>query len=409
MDKLMSDNPDLAKEMVKLLSQELKAVRAQLAEAQQNRATPVASGSEDRKDSALKDALDEIQVLKARNEFLVRIAESKPMPFDEEVKRDLLEQLETNRVESEAFCKEKDEIIETLSADLESLREKYRRAKDAKKEHKAALAEATTQLNDALVQLDKRQELEEEIVSLRNKNLDPVRFLADYDAPGAYTGPRDYKSIEPHAGKMPFHAPKMVLDLCLHRKPWHWNVHEIVWPESGELTHCVVLAPRHTQLSEGWVKPFSVTEGEQRDVFYLEGAAWRYIGIFECVQSNTHLTFEQLRSFKPEILAELLKRTIRKPSLIPPVVSKAIEQLYQVGALTVQGFGLRRVGFNEQLYDVLQAERRRVSEARSSHSRSRGTPIEIPGIPIEIPRQRKRFAVDELEAEGESSQKKMRP
>ncbi|KII85278.1 hypothetical protein PLICRDRAFT_338232 [Plicaturopsis crispa FD-325 SS-3] len=165
-----SDDPELAKELVKLLGQELKTVRAQLRDAQQMaRATPSTSVTEDHKDGAL---LHEIQALRAQNEdlrarseYLERIAESKPMPFDEDAKHDLLQQLETSRLRADELCREKDEANGALEEALalsqqteEALvlsQQKRRSAKDSRNEYKTALEEANSRIEEANSQINK--------------------------------------------------------------------------------------------------------------------------------------------------------------------------------------------------------------------------------------------------------------
>jgi len=115
------------------------------------------------------------------------------------------------------------------------------------------------------------------------------------------------------------------------------------------------------------------SNGQQvRELFHLCDRAWFYYSTFECVGSTT-LTMDEVRQLNPSssrIIEYLHRRTLLFADLVPPVITRMVQNMYAEGVLKVQCLGFRCVGFNTELHDTLQAS--------ANSNRTNGVPISVP-------------------------------
>ncbi|GBE78307.1 hypothetical protein SCP_0111920 [Sparassis crispa] len=259
-----------------------------------------------------------------------------------------------------------DEVCQQLSASLED---------GARKDEE--YAQITGRLEDKLAALkgkykQKGQTVQRRIEGLRQRPLRPRRRLClkhfhflNMSQTDARQPP--LKSLKPMTSGRSFCLSKAARGLCMPGDVIRGSYNDLVWPQAS-FGHCVLLTPLYfinpmaqsgiaTWEKSGFVERLKELPSQQRDLFYRQQDVWYYYGTFECIGSAT-LPAHEIRKIVngPKFIERVEQRTTPSSELVPPVISKMIQNMYAEGILTIACIGFRYVGYNRKLDIVLQAE-----------------------------------------------------
>jgi len=140
---------------------------------------------------------------------------------------------------------------------------------------------------------------------------------------------------------------------------------EALWLGNGT-RHCLLFLPSYRYNAEagGGSGSWEISNcqgeyvvGRQREFFHLHRNAWYYYGIFECVGMSFITTEDVLKLSTSRIVDNIHKRTILHSDLVPPLITKMVQNMYAQGVLKVHCIGLRCVGFNHGLDNALRSKK----------------------------------------------------
>ncbi|GBE86174.1 hypothetical protein SCP_0900510 [Sparassis crispa] len=406
MDTLSAD-PELASELVKLLNKELQATRAKLEASEQARvrslsvhtegATPAAENYRRR----AHDAEAQVAVLSHDNEILqeevsrLREAAVPLFTVSEDMKDDVdmksclqgicpaVEEVHRLKSQMEDSSEANAESIAQLRERVIKLKEKYEQSKaeklelhDAREAADAVVVQLTEERDVAFTALHDAQRkvrrLEEQIQK-KNEEWDNVDIADDTrEAVTCFDYMADLPPIEDQTNisrdSLGLKHVKKNLQGCLTKEikalcaEEPLVVNELFMWASKESQHAIVLSPAfeyHAGVGNKlWVKTtdHECLLGQTREVFFHDQltSRWNYAGTFKCLNLFTLITkeYKQLSKF---VKSAVMRRTLRTPHLIPPIVKKLIADLYDKGVAKVECTGLQCIGFNHDLYDSLKA------------------------------------------------------
>ncbi|KAF9229470.1 hypothetical protein BS17DRAFT_771509 [Gyrodon lividus] len=354
-----SMDPELASEMVKLLAQELKVVRAQLREAERRTSSPSIVDSTRLTNERARALITENESLKADNAALQAnvsrlqddLAQWPPVKAEpgashalqyEQSMRRMKEELVTVLAEKEELICEK-EKASGVQEQLSKLREKYKRSKAERRENAEVLNELRVELLDSAQQLEQSRKAALSEIDFRT-------FLKELPYKPV-EGQPELPLIRPYSRD--FHAKfhKNLVGMC--EGPYYMNSNEVIWSASG-IAFGLVIKPmfQYNPKSNGgtWMKlnnEFDV--GQRMDICYLTGKAWHYIGTYERIGDCGAMTIAPatLQHLVPGKVEYASKRTTLFPDLVPPSQTRMIENMYTKGVIKLQCFGIRCVGFNQ--------------------------------------------------------------
>ncbi|KAL1673523.1 hypothetical protein EV122DRAFT_222428 [Schizophyllum commune] len=388
MDALVDEDPELALEMVKLLGNGLKSVKAQLRDLQSQRATSAASvlNVEAARTAAecaeLRERLRELEV---QNEQL--LAEShapvKKEPYDQD---DLLRQ--------------KEKIIQRQSDDLDKT---YRELQKLKKENERLLQESEElqQTNSEIernhVESEKvtagvrqqAQKLQADLASSKQHEkalTAEIQVLKEPYAPSKFLkeSRRAANSKQPVASELMAHGqPKGPFRLkpVRHSGPWpHMGLttssdhrvvalgtNEMFWPSkpADEISRAIAIYPAHVgDLANrdagdafNWT-PQPIKTWRAIELFYQGNTEgwWLYMGTYICRSIATvTLPALPLDEYGIDIdkAADAVAAHAVNEDLVAPVLFKNMKTMFRQGLMQVCCLELECVGFNRRLYDCL--------------------------------------------------------
>ncbi|KAL1720835.1 hypothetical protein EV715DRAFT_196000 [Schizophyllum commune] len=386
MDSLVDEDPELALEMVKLLGNELKSVKAQLRDVQSQRATSAASVPNP---DAARTAAENAELRERLRELEAQIESDgsvKKEPYDED---DLLQQ--------------KEKIIQRQSEDLNKL---YRDMQKLKKENERLLQvrrrcfcdrsvralhapqESASQQQVNIIQTaDIRQRAQTLQADLASSNQREKALAAELKMPKEPYAPSKFleksrrakNSKQPIVGKLKaFLQPEGAFSLRPVRAAIvHINRHnvmalnsnEVFWPTkpADEISRAVAIYPAHIDCiadrnvgdALDWMPP-PIKANQTVELFH-QGTAdnwWLYMGTYVCraIVPTTlpALPLSELKdvSHSDAVSESMASRALNK-DLVAPVLFKTLKTMFRVGLLQVCCLEMECVGFNGALYGSL--------------------------------------------------------
>ncbi|KAL6302207.1 hypothetical protein BKA93DRAFT_794010 [Sparassis latifolia] len=372
--EVLCDDPVLAQELVRLLSNELKFSRQQLRElkAKDNRTRPSSEQSVAeqrllrRQNEQLKcDVLDMRLRLEAALETQDENSHlSNPSPYDE-VCAQLSETLE-DRAQADV---DHAEFIQHLEEKIITAREKYQRITELNNQNQQSLNNMREMLDEAAA--NRQAALERAVAAEAQRAFtftkpafNAVEFLnmsqADIPKPSI-------KAMRRLSSGKHLYLRNELIDLCVPGGFVKFSHNELLWSKDG-FGHCLAFVPTHhfvygsdtdsgTWLRSTWCAKMIEPASQKRDLFYMTGQVWYYYGTFECVGS-AEVSASDVRKLGAKYMGSIEKRTIFSPELVPPFIIKMMQDMYTEGILSVACFGYRYVGFNHPLNQALQAQAR---------------------------------------------------
>ncbi|KAG8219935.1 hypothetical protein J3R82DRAFT_934 [Butyriboletus roseoflavus] len=378
MDNIM--DPETASETVKLFAQELKAVRAQLREAERRTTTTPCTGGPSngiiheraqalitendslKADNAalqeriarLQDELTQVSSMKSEEDLSNPLQYGEPMSHTRgEIARLL--------AENEDLIREKENASRNHEK-LSILEVKYRRTKAKVHEYNEVMNELRVALSNCIQELDQSKNAVVSEIDLRDSLKDipyePVEGQLELSSIQSYPRARHTK------------LSKDAMDTC--KGPYFLNYNEVIWSPSG-IALGLVVKPTfqyNPKIHGGtWTKLKNTFDvGKQMDVCYLSGKsckASRYLGAYERVGDPGTMTVapETLKYLDREVhvygngvaqrltylqkLEYLSKCTTLFPDVMPPSQMRMIKNMYKQGVIKLQCFVIRCVAFNQ--------------------------------------------------------------
>ncbi|KAL6302206.1 hypothetical protein BKA93DRAFT_794007 [Sparassis latifolia] len=370
MESVCSD-AELAQEMVKLLGNELKLVRQELRELKGGDSTSSTLSDVDhnialkRENDQLKHELADLRLrLEAALEGQYGKSHLSNASSYDEVCQQLSASVEDGARKDEEYA----QITGRLEDKLAALKGKYKKAKQFKEELKDSVSDFQNRLDDAVVKRDaalERAAISEASAASKAKTLFEAFPFLNMSQTDARQPP--LKSLKPMTSGRSFCLSKAARGLCMPGDVIRGSYNDLVWPQAS-FGHCVLLTPLYfinpmaqsgiaTWEKSGFVEGLKELPSQQRDLFYRQQDVWYYYGTFECIGSAT-LPAHEIRKIVngPKFIERVEQRTTPSSELVPPVISKMIQNMYAEGILTIACIGFRYVGYNRKLDIVLQAE-----------------------------------------------------
>ncbi|KAH7921238.1 hypothetical protein BV22DRAFT_1132463 [Leucogyrophana mollusca] len=380
---------DVSADIVRLLGQELKLVRAQLREAQLRNNTPAteASSYEDTCRERLRMLIDDVAVLKRENEDLratvfqlesERSGFVKPEDMDGSVALRYEASLEQSRKELSKALAEKADAETSLSElqeNLQAVQEEYQQMKASKRECQQVADEHCKRVMDLA---DELETLKREQASLACTDTDPESFFSSTTYV-AVEGQPDLDTSDPYIKSPFFKLPEHAISLCAEGV-LHYNSKQLMWSPSGVALGLVVTHPFQFNPKVGsgqWTKWRAeiMDIGVKKEVFCLNTRGWFYMGTYERASSCLTMPVDKLKDLDPKA-RYIFKRTVLNQDFIPPSQTRMVENMYTQGVLKVELFGIRCVGFNQALNAEL---------IRAGNEKRSKPPRTLQGIPILTP------------------------
>ncbi|KAG2146581.1 uncharacterized protein EDB93DRAFT_1250862 [Suillus bovinus] len=369
MDNVM--DPELAAEMVKLLGQELKAVRNQLREAEQAR-TPASDVNSAGPQLQREDALRlEIATLKVENtslrEELSRLQDQTtnvPVKIEgdpcnlvaqysasmDAIQKELADAIS----EKNAATLDKEKADEQL-AELTSVREKYRKLKASKRECQEVIDELRGQLE---LCLEEREHWAAEGKALKS---DPPTFFRNTEYPTA--------GDQPNSNEIPVYSPIFSMGIprtarthCRCDGTLRLERDVVMFARAG-IALGLIVRPTHQynpQKNNGaWfrVRP-DIELGQKKDLCYHDGHGWKYLGTYERTGESFLLSAEHTKKLSSPRMEAMAKDTVLFRDLIPPSQMRMVEKMYWDGVLQIEMFGIRRVAYDQEFAKQLFERRK---------------------------------------------------
>ncbi|KAF8844070.1 hypothetical protein BDN67DRAFT_963566 [Paxillus ammoniavirescens] len=357
MDNAM--DPELASEMVKLLAQELKVVRAQLRETERGAvSSPSVAESTGLTRERAQALITENESLKADNAALranvFRLQDEPQWPpikeeedvsqasqYEESMRR-MREELAEELAEKEELLRQK-EKGSRVQQQLSTLQAKHKLLKAEKVECIEVMNELRVELLNCTQELEHFRKVSPSDIDFRSFFEEmPYKPVEEQS---------ELASIQPYSRNVQAKIPKDLLSMC--QGPYFMNSNEVIWSLSG-IALGLVIKPtvQYNPRSGGgtWTKlndDFGV--GKQMDICYLVGNAWHYIGTYERIGDSNATTIapETLRHLDRKKVEHVSKQTTLFQDLVPPSQTRMIENMYTNGVIKLQCIGIRCVGFNQ--------------------------------------------------------------
>ncbi|KAI9572821.1 hypothetical protein HD554DRAFT_2285773 [Boletus coccyginus] len=339
-------DPELASEMVKLLAQELKVVRAQLREAERRTSTPHTGGpSNTLMRERAQELVSENDTLKADNaalqERVTRLQDELTRVSSIKSEEDLPSSLQYAEVPTSHT---REEFARLLAENEDLIHEKVVRSTGGRRLNvtnitRLILNELRGALSDCTEELEQSRKAVVSEIDFRDllKDLpyEPVE------------GQLELCSIQSYPRGVHTELHKDVMDIC--ERLYFINHREVIWSPSG-IALGLVVKPTfryNPKVSGGrWTKfedNFDI--GKPIDICCLSGRSSRYLGTYERVgdQGTMIIAPESLSHLHHEKLSHAANRTTLFPDLVPPTHAQMIKNMYNQGVIKLECFVIRCV------------------------------------------------------------------
>ncbi|KAG2149837.1 hypothetical protein BD769DRAFT_1659393 [Suillus cothurnatus] len=370
MDNVM--DPELAAEMVKLLGQELKVVRSQLREAEQRTGTPtsdvISNGPQLQREETLRAEIITLKVENAGLREEISRLQNQTMNVPLKMEGDhsnLVAQysasMDTIQQELADAIKEKNtatldkEKADEQLAELNNVREKYRKLKASKRECQEVIDELRGQLELCI------EEREQRATEGKVLKSDPPTFFRNTEYPTA--------GDQPNPNEIPVYSPVFSMGIprtarthCRCDGTLRLERDVVMFARAG-IALGLIVRPTHQynpQKNNGaWcrVRP-DIELGQKKDLCYHDGHGWKYLGTYERTGESFLLSAEHTKKLSSPRMEAMAKDTVLFRDLIPPSQMRMVERMYWDGVLQIEMFGIRRVAYDQEFAKQLFERRK---------------------------------------------------
>ncbi|KAL5512821.1 hypothetical protein ACEPAG_3087 [Sanghuangporus baumii] len=322
------DETTLANDVVRLLGGENQRLRRELQEVEQR-----AKFAEDRAEAA--ESKTPIKEKEKRKSQKAQLKELKAKDTPTSVESPEILELQQRQEQTQAYLLEAETKVKELSQEVEQLKkdkETYMRLFEDANGRAIALAR-----NDPFAYID---EIHTQRQAIGFTRLRPFQT----DSAGAHSTFEAFcnNALRPQG---------------LTRLPFVRRKHDIQWSLMQQGHGVAVIPPYRYVASRSlaghkWVSnEVHAIEGPF-ELLYETRNFWYYCGTYTTtiIQSRKKDFFEKLR---PMFKDRLMRESIEETDLLPPIIRKAIMEMYLQGVLHITCLVFERIGFNEQLYNAL--------------------------------------------------------
>ncbi|KDQ49371.1 hypothetical protein JAAARDRAFT_42934 [Jaapia argillacea MUCL 33604] len=443
----ISDDPQLAAQMLQLLGQELIAVKRKLQEYQQgSRSRSHTADGEihalqhddvvlkqvtdlSTENSRLKAELDslreqidvksDVEVVRLRQtlaesdnsvtalseqttelEAQLRSLRGKIKRQDALIldKEEALQSLRDENERLQASVLEKAENERSLSASEARLRAKLSSSREKKDRMEEGMQTALQSLRDLEEQFRVVNEERDAVLAentMPSICLENAQFMVNLPVCPDRPNHEELRPCFPGHGTSPKSYLKADADgMC--PGGWVFLPEQTVWcyPSNSTITpvqHALLVeSPHRYQYDEG-LKKFSwktrVTiqnlVGQTKDLFFTRQANTYYAGTYTFLELP-NMGQKECQRLDKGVHGYLIGRTIPQRASVPPLIASLIEEMYQLGIIHPVCVGMQCVGFNQELYTKL------LNDMPKSLKRKTPVPIPIPHNPRAPPGKRRK-------------------
>ncbi|KAI0651750.1 hypothetical protein C8Q79DRAFT_934762 [Trametes meyenii] len=371
---IVTDDQELARDLIKLLHAKLRQARQELQDARQIPRSEVALIDSSELKQRNEELREELLSLRFRLSAAADNEDNKETSFtaatvgtgsgleeqavEDLAKQQLGSQIKAQREQYRMMRDETDGLREILSAKLEDLERETSKMDYYKRE--VVIAES-----------DMNELGFPEIVI---PSLDVLTFLPNaqqmLDLPSISSLKAFLKSA-PFRG-LPQHIREQFRALKILVLPW---AKEVIWSEDGVSRMLYVAPPYHYDptADEGsrWVENPAMDDfrkvGNSQDleVIVSQGhGSWYYYGTYRCV-GRASLSGEASTTLKRTVTGNAIRTTTINKDYLAPLALKFIDTLYDNGPLSLQCLGFQRTGFHHELNDALLSSEKAIQSISS--------------------------------------------
>lgn len=340
------DDLDLARDMIRLLGNEVKQLRQQCQNCRCKDRSTSSTDAGDRAELAERSRQLEEELRESRLRLQVALE-------SEDVKRNPL--FKSSRALQGQGEREHAAAFEALKNKWKASREKYKNAKESMNTLQSDLEESQL----------KCQRLKEKLRMTREQ-LPKPEFDAQQFIETLVVGDFQPKILDHFSAELRLSIPPEVLQTFTQNAIISSNIDEIIWSKHGQ-KHGVMIVPTYrynakAQRGQGSWQASGLLEdlvknvGQKRELFYMHDRRWFYNGLYEYVGMTAMITRDVRHMGSTRVTDNAIKRTVLFPDLVPPITKTMVQNMYEEGVLKVSCLGLKCVGFNHNLYRALQEE-----------------------------------------------------
>ncbi|OCH96510.1 hypothetical protein OBBRIDRAFT_7416 [Obba rivulosa] len=348
----ISGDPELAQELVQLLGNELKSLRQQLKESQAKNSREASQVSRDAEKEVLKEEIlllrQELGAMHLRLDAALAGQDSKSHTDNLIAYDEVCVQLSGVLIAKEKQEREHAEAMTRIEEQMNLYRQKSKTRKAERDILAKSFDELSSKLEEVAAERDSAQSESKELRVVSERALFNIESFLSMSAPNSFPLACDiinqsFKQI-PHINK--------IKDVCGIDSFLTTKADEVIWPDTAT-DRCIIVTPMYR-----W-NPDLSGSGAWEPVLRAQSLHADPLRVHDLVHFNGK------RAFGTNIVQSVLSRTTLKHDMVPPMIKRMTRRMYSDGILKVECFGMRCVGFNQALFDALQAH-------PNSHKRKHG-------------------------------------